>query len=227
MTLTHAVTLDYTLNAIAHVLNIGLPSDMIRYSRDDPHGGYNDAYDDGFPVGSMWRVEGQMLYALVRALRPMNVLELGTSHGCSATHILQALSDNRAGGLVCVDNGSQVGVIGDMIPLALKPNATIHQTSVEEWIDTALKEGYTYDLILEDAMHDAPQVEYVWRHADKLLNPRGVILSHDACHKIAGDAIREGIEKAGYRGSTGYGNDVMYVLIAPADCGFAIWRKGL
>lgn len=217
MTPTPAMSLELALNHIAHV-NGFLPSEMIRYAPHDPHGGYHAAYDDGFPVGSMWRVEGQFLYALVRALKPAKVLELGTSHGCSATHILQALHDNGMGALDCVDNGSQVEVIGDMIPDALRYRVDIHQTTIEEAIEVMLKQGYQYDLIFEDGMHDAPQVERVWRAAKRLLRIGGVIVSHDAMHAIAGEAVREGIARAGY--------ETMNVLIAPADCGFAVWRKG-
>ena len=222
MTHTLPVTLDHALNAISHTLNIGLPFDMIRYSRDDPHGGYHADYDDGFPSGSLWRVEGQALYALVRALRPASVMELGTWHGASATHLLQGIKDNKYGGLICVDSRAYGDIeIGGMIPSDLKSLALIHQTRIEQFLPRALQEGWTYDLIFEDGMHDAEQVEFVWRHAEQLLAPGGVIVSHDACHKTAGPVVREGLARAGY------GDKTLNVLIAPADCGFAIYRKGL
>jgi predicted O-methyltransferase YrrM len=51
---------------------------------------------DKQPRGSMdYREECVVLYALVRALRPARVLEMGTHLGGSATHIAQALADNR------------------------------------------------------------------------------------------------------------------------------------
>lgn len=213
--------LEYACDAIAQFIGFN-PSTLIAYAREDPHGGYNSAYDDGFPTGSLWRVEGQVLYALVRALRPLNVLELGTWHGASATHLLQGIADNKAGGLTCIDSRAYGDItIGGMIPQALKPLATMHDTRIETFLPRAIQEGWTYDLIFEDGMHDAEQVEFVWKHADKLLNPRGMIISHDACHAIAGEAVREGIAKAGYEGKT------TNVLIAPADCGFALYRKGL
>lgn len=221
MITTPAWSLEYACNAIGQFLDLN-PSNMIRYAHEDPHGGYNSAYDDGFPTGSLWRVEGQVLYALVRALRPLNVLELGTWHGASATHILQGVADNKAGGLTCIDSRAYGDiVIGGMIPQALKPLAFIHDMRIETFIPRAIQEGWTYDLIFEDGMHDMEQVEFVWKHADKLLNPRGMIISHDACHAIAGEAVREGIAKAGYEGKT------TNVLISPADCGFALYRKGL
>lgn len=219
MTPTPAMSLDYALNRIAHV-NGFLPSEMIRYAPHDPHGGYHADYDDGFPVGSLWRVEGRALYALARTLKPANVLELGTWHGASATHILQAIKDNGGGKLDCVDNRAYGDiVIGNMIPDDLRGYVAIHPTRLETFIDVAIDLGTTYDFIFEDAMHDAEQVEFIWRHADALLNPGGVIVSHDAMHAIAGEAVREGIARAGY--------ETTNVLIAPADCGFVVWRKGL
>ena len=222
MTTITPASLPLTLNQISHSLHISQPADVIAYAAQDPHGGYHTDYDDGFPSGSLWRVEGQALYALVRALRPASVLELGTWHGASATHLLQGIKDNKYGGLICVDSRAYGDIeIGGMIPSDLKSLALIHQTRIEQFLPRALKEGWTYDLIFEDGMHDAEQVEFVWRHAEQLLAPGGVIVSHDACHKIAGPVVREGIEKAGYGGKT------LNVLIAPADCGFAIYRKGL
>ena len=222
-----SMALKLALNHISHVYGILTPADVIPFAALDPHGGYHSAYDDGFPTGSLWRVEGQFLYALIRALKPRNVLELGTWHGASATHILQALRDNGNGTMDCIDNRAYGDiVIGDMIPDGLRPFATMHATSLEEAIEIALEEHYTYDFIFEDAMHDAPQVEFVWKHADQLLNPGGMIISHDAMHSIAGEAVREGIARAGYE--FGFGaHAVATVLIDPADCGFAIWRKSL
>lgn len=207
---------------ISREFNIVNPFTLDAFAVLDPHGGYHASYDDGFPSGSLWRVEGRALYALIRASKPQDVLELGTWHGASATHILQALIDNGQGLLHCVDNRAYGDiVIGGMIPDNLRYRMVSHPMSLEEKINTALEHGWTYDFIFEDAMHNAEQVEFVWQHADRLLNPGGVIVSHDACHAIAGEAVREGIAKAGY------GDKTLNVLISPADCGFAIWRKSL
>jgi predicted O-methyltransferase YrrM len=218
--MTQSTSLELALNHISHALHILTPADVIPYAAQDPHGGYHANYDDGFPSGSLWRVEGQALYAIVRALKPLSVLELGTWHGASATHLLQALEDNGSGVLECIDNRAYGNiVIGDMIPDELRYIMTFQQTPLEEWIDYAIEKKITYDFIFEDAMHEAPQVEFIWRAADKLLNPGGMIVSHDAMHRVAGFAVREGIAAAGCQS--------INVLIEPADCGFAVWRKGL
>lgn len=211
------------LSIVSRTFDISNPFTLEEFAALDPHGGYHAAYDDGFPSGSLWRVEGQFLYALIRALKPRNVLELGTWHGASATHIAQALQDNSYGDLDCVDNRAYGDVvIGGMIPDHLMNNhVALHRQSLERYIDLCVRYNSHYDLIFEDAMHDAPQVEFVWKNADTLLNPGGMIISHDAMHSIAGPAIRAGIARAGYADKT------VNVLIEPADCGFAVWRKPL
>lgn len=219
MTPTLAMPLTVALLRIADQFDLSRAA-LIDFAAQDPHGGYHADYDDGFPSGSLWRVEGQFLYALIRALKPQKVLELGTWHGASATHILQALKDNGGGGLDYVDNRAYGDiVIGGMIPKDLLVYSMPHATSLEKEIEDGIWYKRKYDFIFEDAMHTAEQVEFVWKHADALLNPGGVIVSHDAMHAVAGEAVREGIRRAGY--------ETTNVLIAPADCGFAVWRKSL
>jgi predicted O-methyltransferase YrrM len=47
-----------------------------------------------------------MLYGLVRWLRPETVVEVGSYHGFTALHLLQALEDNDRGQLFCIDDYS-------------------------------------------------------------------------------------------------------------------------
>lgn len=211
-----ALSLPIALTHIASRLNLDA-APLIQYAHEDPHGGYHANHEDGFTMGSMWRVEGQVVYALVRALKPLRVLELGTSRGCSATHVLQALHDNGRGTLDCVDNGSQVSVIGDLIPDDLRGNVTIHRAGMEDFIP-GLMDG-SYDMIVEDGSHLPEQVAFVWSMADRLLTPGGVIVSHDAMHATAGPMVQAGLALAGYA------DKALSILIDPADCGLAIWRK--
>jgi hypothetical protein len=214
------IPLDIALDNIATAFD--LDTDTL-IAAEDTVGGYHASHDDGFPIGSMWRVEGQVLHALVRATQPFNVVEFGTSRGCSATHFLEAMRYNENEcHLDCVDNGSQVQVIGDLIPPYFAGNYEIHNMDMEAFIAAA--PDASYDLILEDGMHDPEQVEMVWRAAYRLLRPGGIILSHDAEHFIVGERVREGIARAGYFGAV---PPARTVLIAPSDCGYAYWRKPL
>lgn len=216
------VSLDVALDNIATAFDLDT-DELIEYAALDPWGGYHAEKDDGFPIGSMWRVEGNVIYALVRALKPARVLETGTSRGCSATHILQALWDNgRDGFLDCVDNGYQVAIPGDMIPAKFKDLYQIHKRDMMEFLDEV--PDHTYDFYLEDALHNTDQVEKAWRSAYRILRPGGMMLSHDAEHFIVGERVRAGIAQAGYFGLP---NPARTVLIAPSDCGFGYWRKPL
>lgn len=199
------------LNHMAHQLGLD-SSDLTAYAELDEIGGYTT----GWPIGSLWNVEGKSLYALVRALRPINVLEIGTMYGCSATHITQALVDNGEGHLTCVDSGMQIPIIGGMIPDHLRSHITLHIEKIEDFITSKSAFRGPYDFIFEDAMHSVEQVEWVYRNLPYLLRPGGVIVSHDAAHRIVGAAVREGIRNAGYEPSV--------YAIDPADCGLSVLR---
>jgi predicted O-methyltransferase YrrM len=196
---------------------------LIDYAALDPHGGYHPKEGgDGFPIGSIWRVEGQILYALVRALaeqtRNIICLELGTHRGCSATHIAQAIEDAGNGGMVVgVDLN---GAAGDLIPAHLRHRVELMNVDMFKYLPQ--QKPATFDFILEDGSHGADDVAKVWNAAHTLLKPGGLILSHDAEHFVVGADVREGIARAGYFGVM---PPARTYLIEPSDCGFAIWRK--
>ena len=61
--------------------------------------GFPRVYDDL----SMTREEQEFIYGLVRALKPMLVVETGTYRGLTAEAIGNALADNGTGDLVTVE----------------------------------------------------------------------------------------------------------------------------
>lgn len=209
--------LHSALERIADVYRLDAGA-LKNYADEDPHTGWDKGAGE-WPIGSLWRVEGQVLYALVRALRPARALELGTGYGCSATHILTALQRNGTGTLHGVDNGGDptaVGQIGSRIPDDLRSGFSASEMSIEAFLETPPDAGY--DLIFEDGIHSPAQVFAVWERRDALLNPGGVLVSHDATHFIVGADVRGGIERAGV-------DDALYLSIDPSDCGLAVWRQ--
>src|SRR4051812_37043725 len=84
------MALDWDLDAEA----------LVAYASEDVIEGWT--YLGYWPGGSVWKEEGQILYALVRALRPKKIIECGTAAGCSATHMLSALAANQEGRLTSV-----------------------------------------------------------------------------------------------------------------------------
>lgn len=204
--------LPSALEQIAHQYGLDA-AELTAYAHEDPHTGFNT----GWPTGSIWQVEGQVLYALVRALKPATVLELGTWYGCSATHILQAMHDNRWGALMAVDNHIQGGpaVIGDRIPDDLRGRFEFTHMDIFEYVTTT---DAQFDFIFEDGMHDRAQVAAVWSAAQHILAPGGVMISHDATHFVVGPDVQAGMIQAGV-------TDALFLNIDPADCGLAVWRK--
>ena len=205
-----AVNSLYALGAL-----IGIEGAMLEsYAAQDKHGGYPHEW----PTGSLWKAEGQVLYALTRALNVNRAVEFGTWRGCSAAHIAQALHDahrDEPGTLEAVDiwEGS-----GDLIPAELRPYILLVHMDMCEFAAEMVERSVQFDLIFEDGPHDADSVGFVWSRARKLLRPGGVIVSHDALHATAGPHIRRGIEASGLT--------PVFVSLGGSDCGLAVWRAG-
>lgn len=198
--------------------------EFTRYVMEDPHTGWDNNQGD-WPIGSLWRVEGAILYGLVRLLKPQRVLELGTGHGCSTTHLAEALKANGGGKVYAVDNSGDAtapGRIGNGIPDELRPYIQIEDAWIEDYLTQ--EEQMSFDLIFEDGIHSENQVQAVWADSYHILAPGGMIVSHDALHHIVGNDVRAGIAK----GMVYVGEDadeVLYLGINPSDCGLAIWQK--
>lgn len=177
-----------------------------------------------WPVGSIWGVEGDVLYALVRYLDPEYVVELGTYHGCSATHIAMALHHNGSGGkLICVENGGYGLAQPDRVPSELLSYMTFKKANAEDFMASKELDGKV-GLIFEDSAHDTETTRRVWVNAARKLKAGGVILSHDAEHYLVGKAIRDGIVASGIDDFRTY--RILSPQMNQTDlCGLAMWRK--
>jgi predicted O-methyltransferase YrrM len=192
-------------------------SELLAYADEDNIGGYDDKHNGkvtrtGNPVweiGSLWEVEGKILYALIRALKPAHVVEIGSFHGCSATHICEALLKNGKGKLTSVD-----------INHNFKPPAKFKGVLKQVQIDLFKYEfpkTPKVDFVFEDALHEPGQVSHIWNLFKKSAKKGAAILSHDAEHYIVGADVRMGIGEIV--------EDYKTILVAPSDCGFAYWKK--
>lgn len=132
------------------------------------------------------------LYSLVQALRPKNVLEIGTHIGCSTVNLALALKRLNCGpaGLVTVD-------VRDVNDLATQPwvaygccyspRQMVERLGCKEVVDFRIADslrflqerGQSFDLIFLDGLHDAPHVYQEIPLALRRLNPGGFILLHD------------------------------------------------
>lgn len=189
------------------------PGQLIEYAYEDPYSGW-DAGEGDWPVGSLWTVEGRVLYALARAMQPRVVVELGTHHGCSATHILEALHRNGGGQLHAVDLATNRDALFEAVPTHLHARLTLHNEDAVRWLDAY---GGEIDLLFEDLDHSTETVKAVWQRARQRLSTGGMLITHDATHFLVGAAILKGILESGLPFPRFY-------PIAPSDCGLAIWK---
>lgn len=202
-----AIAADFGLDAAA----------LTTYAAEDRMGGFNhDVNARRWPTGSMWEVEGQFLYALVRAMRPCHVVEIGSWVGCSATHILEAMAVNDAedgsGGLLTsidVDPGA-----GRDIPLSLRQRWRFLRGAAQDVIPTAIHsvDFGPVDIVFEDGPHDFEGTAAILAAVRDHLSPR-LVISHDGAHFLVGADIRAAHVAT-------FGAEPKILPIAPSDCGF-------
>jgi predicted O-methyltransferase YrrM len=220
------MTFEEVLTSIAQ--SFGLDAyDLIGYSYEDEITGWDSGYGD-WPVGSLWTVEGRILYALIRALQPDVVVEIGTNVGCSASHMASALKENGKGKLLSFDTEkaivippdkaghSAVYAQGELIPEALRPYVEVVNEDGIAFLNDKIGD---VDFVFEDGAHSLQSTRDAWLAGVKKLNPGGIMISHDAAHFLVGQAIQDGIREAEV-------TPTVYE-VAPSDCGLAIWRKPL
>lgn len=204
----------------------GLDADeLIAYAAEDTIGGYHWRRSDAkFQAGSIWGVEGQVLYALVRAMKPNFVVEIGGWVGCSTTHLAAAIKANGRGTVYSVDNQSEGAYNWKDFSQDLRKFVELVHANGEDWL--AEQEDHSIDLLFDDASHAFTLVKTIGELAQKKVSYDGVLVTHDAGHDFAylgngqatpsplGDRIRSALAEA----------KLSYVpyLIDPSDCGLAI-----
>lgn len=144
---------------------LGLNADeLIAYAGEDKFGGRNS----GFNAWGIDADEGKLLYALVRALRPDTVLEIGTNEGASATHLLAAVHANGSGAVISYDTNPDAG---GLINPSLRKQWTFHNADAQS---AALPPA---EFVFEDGDHSLAGATATLE-AVKAISPR-VVISHD------------------------------------------------
>lgn len=189
-------------------LNVG---ELIAYANEDKVGGYHHEEElRQWPGGSVWGAEGQVIYALVRALRPTRVLEIGSWNGCSAHHIAAALATNGDGKLTCIDTEFKFAVPDEY--------DGVMKLIEGDLFDYTWPRRGKYNFVFADANATHAQIAHIWQSFQKYANDGAMIVNHDAAHFVVGERVADGIKTSGV-------DDYIVVAIAPADCGLAIWQK--
>lgn len=197
------MNLNEALTQIAVDANLNA-DDLIRFAAEDNVGGRDTGHWSGM---STFADEGKVLYALIRALRPEHVVEVGVASGGTSTHILSALHANDFGALWSVDVEANCGL---NIPEDLRGRWTF---VVGDALTVDLPERA--DFIFEDGEHSYAFTFNILTRL-KALNPR-ILLSHDYyTHLTYGDAFQVQRAFADVLGDKG-------VLIDGAFTGLGYW----
>lgn len=196
----HALSQEFNLNEL----------ELLAAMQEDKVGGYDDA--GTWMGGSVYGVEGQVLYGLVRVLRPASVVQLGGWVGCSATHIGMAIRANGFGHLWSVDiDANQCSRLWS----EARPHVSLVHNDAVGFLN--LQDDEMIDLIFEDTGHTVELTQAITEAALRPLKTGGMLLHHDAGHYRVGADVRQGIDQAGWT----------YTIYKPfpAECGLAIGRK--
>jgi len=221
-TLTPRVSLEDACELITAFLELEGVS-LHAFAVEDKIGGFHHDNEqrrvnpDGSYAKGIWGVEGQIIYALVRALRPRHILEVGNCWGTSTLHLSEAVLTNGKGKLTTLDL-PEPSHGGD--PFTIPERYEGITTAIyEDLFDFNYKTRPLLDFVFEDALHATAQVAHVWGNFAQYAKSGAVIVSHDSEHHQAGVHVQAGIEQVVAKG------EYLSLAIAPADCGLAMWRK--
>lgn len=191
---------------------LGLELDSLApLAAQDNIGGYHpEPSQRKWGSGAIWDVEGRTLYALIRALKPQTIVEIGSGTGCSTTHMASALRENGGGHITTIDRGNT-----PQIPDELKSFVDIRNDDAINYL--ALLQDNSIDFLLEDADHSEALCAAIGELAKTKLRPGGVLMAHDAVHFGVGRDVRAGYDLAGL--------DFRTYLTDPSDCGWAVWVR--
>jgi predicted O-methyltransferase YrrM len=129
-----------------------------------------------------------LLYAMVRATRPVTAVETGVAGGCSAAMILAAMEKNGRGRLFGIDSLTEnYERLGERIPRNLHSRfQLIHAeslTTLRQW----RRDDRRLDFFLHDSLHTCSHARAEYELAWSLLTPGGTLASHDILYNNAFD----------------------------------------
>lgn len=207
--------LEEALIDVAEYLDLTMPEmeQFMEYRNEDAIGGFHpDETKAGWPVGSIFAVEGKFIYTLVRHFKPDHVYEIGSFYGCSASHILAAMVKNKKGKLTCIDIDFSrffAKVALENVPVECETLKTPGELFIPPT---------EFDMLFEDGPHMPGFTEKVLTNFLPKLRQDGIALCHDYFHWDAGESVKPGFDKATRNGAWGY-------LIKPSDCGLGFYQK--
>jgi predicted O-methyltransferase YrrM len=133
---------------------------------------------------------GELLYGLVRALRPPVVVETGVATGVTSAYLLAALADNGTGRLHSIDLPATAlltnGLVGSAVPPALHERWVYHWGAAHRLLPRVMRErGGALRLFVHDSDHRYAPMRSELARAWDALAPGGWLVADDVDYNDA------------------------------------------
>jgi predicted O-methyltransferase YrrM len=158
-------------------MTYGTPAADLLLSRSTIRAWGNPVFGCDDAAGGVYPGEGQLLYGLVRAIRPRRILEIGTGHGLSTIYLAAGCRDNE---MTC-----HVWTVEINRERWEAAGSNIAGAGLAGWVvstDQWPTEG-VYDLVLLDAGHTLDEVSDYLERIKPLISSAAVVIIHDAVWK--------------------------------------------
>lgn len=156
------------------------------------------------------RIHAHTIYAIIRLLRPMTVIETGIANGKSSSLILRALERNGAGRLYSVDLPTRqetAGVADDglllagrspgwLVPNQLRSKWEVHLGDARELLPRLKEAIGPVDLFFHDSLHTFDHMLFELTLAREWVRPGGTVMCDDIQNNEAFPTVSRGLNPA-------------------------------
>ena len=124
-------------------------------------------------------LEAELLYVLIRIIKPEVVVETGVGAGKSSAFILKAMQKNGKGLLYSIDLPDEHQSSGWVIPEDIRARWDLRLGSSRELLGPLLQEIGPIDVFLHDSEHSYENMMFEFRTIWPFLKRNGLFLAHD------------------------------------------------
>jgi predicted O-methyltransferase YrrM len=123
--------------------------------------------------------EADILYVLIRLLKPQQILETGVGAGVSSAFMLQALHKNGSGRLTSIDLPDEGGLSGWAVPTELHEYWDLHLGPSSQLLEQLLNHLTSIDMFVHDSDHSYDNMMYEFKAVWPFIRSGGLFLAHD------------------------------------------------